>query len=265
MTRHTIGVIGASGWLGLAFSHGMVSTGVIPEERLTLSYSGARPETLFRACWTNSIRELAVRSQTLLVCGQLPKSVDLHGTLSDKLMIFMSSGVSAGELSKRYGSNRIVQALPNEAATVGMSYTPWLASSGVTDADRKVVKRILRSCGPSDEVQDEDQLDYFAGLTGCGPALPALLASAMMEDAVSHGIDRRIARRGVVTLLVGAGRLFDSKPACPNDVVGTFLKYRGITAAAIEAMRSHGFDRAVGEGLDAAFRKCRAATGTDNH
>ncbi|WP_313906161.1 pyrroline-5-carboxylate reductase family protein, partial [Rhizobium leguminosarum] len=98
-------------------------------------------------------------------------------------------------------------------------------------------------------------IDYLTGLSGSGPAFPALLAAAMMRDAVANGLPAEIARRAVNTVITGAGRLLERQDESPDDVVQTFVGYRGTTAAAIEGMRAAGFDASVAEGLSAAFKK----------
>jgi pyrroline-5-carboxylate reductase len=100
----------------------------------------------------------------------------------------------------------------------------------------------------------------MTGHSGTGPAYPALLATAMLRDAIAHGLPPEVARRAVVALLVGTGRLFETAGADPVETVAAFLDYRGVTAAAIEAMRASGFDSAVSAGLSAALEKSRAMT-----
>jgi pyrroline-5-carboxylate reductase len=56
-------------------------------------------------------------------------------------------------------------------------------------------------------------------------------------------------------VLIGAGALLEHQDDCPNNVVNSFLDYRGTTAAAIEAMRAFGLEATVSEGLSAAFKK----------
>lgn len=119
----------------------------------------------------------------------------------------------------------------------------------------RVTTNIFEACGVSEEVSSERDLDYLTGLSGAGPAFPALLAEAMMRDAAAHGIDPDLARRAVIAVLIGTGRLFEKNPQSPADTVETFVAYRGTTAAAIETMRASGFDVAVGAGLRAALRK----------
>ena len=108
---------------------------------------------------------------------------------------------------------------------------------------------------------DEDQIDYFTGLSGSGPAFPALLAEAMLKAAQSAGIPADIARRGAMQTLIGAGRLLETERRPPSEVVKTFVDYGGTTAAAILTMREKGFDEAVLAGLEAAYGKAKALSG----
>ena len=79
-----------------------------------------------------------------------------------------------------------------------------------------------------------------------------------MRDAVAHGLPPEVARRSVTALLVGTGRLLEKNGEDPEDTVAAFVDYRGVTAAAIEAMREAGFDAAVSAGLSAALEKSLA-------
>ncbi len=135
------------------------------------------------------------------------------------------------------------------AAELGKSYTPWTASAQVTDEDRATMRQLLDAFGIEDEVATEAEIDYMTGLSGTGPAYPALLAAAMMRDAMAHGLPPEVARRAVVALLVGTGRLFEKNDEDPEKTVAAFLEYRGVTAAAIEAMQASGFETAVSAGL----------------
>ena len=71
----------------------------------------------------------------------------------------------------------------------------------------------------------------MTGLSGTGPAYPALLAVALIRDAVAHGLPPEVARRAVTALLVGTGRLLEKNGENPEDTVAAFVDYRGVTAA----------------------------------
>lgn len=250
-----IGVIGGSGWLGGAIAGSVVGAGITTPQSLALSYRSQRPDRFPTAFWTSDNQVLADRSDVIIISvrPQDWRSLQVHA--DGKLVISVMAGIHLSALWERHETPRVVRTLPNAAAEVGLSYTPWIGSTGVSDEDRAIVRAIFDACGTQDEVASESDIDYLTGLTGSGPAFPALLAAAMMKHAIAHGLTDDLARRAVNTVLKGAGRLLERRDQSPNDIVETFLNYRGTTAAAIEHMRASGFDGAVADGLESAFWK----------
>lgn len=250
-----IGVIGGAGWLGSAIAAAILDAGIVAPETLSLSYRSTRPALFPDAFWISDNQALADRSDIIVICVRPADWADLNVNAEGKLVISVMAGIRLGSLSEQHGTRRAVRAMPNAAAEVRKSYTPWIATADTSGADRAIVRAIFEACGVQDEVRTEQEIDYLTGLTGSGPAFPALLAEAMMADAVAHGLDHRVARRAVNTVLVGTGRLLEQRDDCPTEKVKTFLDYRGTTAAAIEAMISAGFGAAVARGLTVAFEK----------
>lgn len=252
------GVIGGAGWLGGAIASAILKAGLGQAQDLALSYRRARPDRFDGAFWTTDNQQLAERSDVIIISVRPEDWPALAIEAVDKLVISVMAGIRLADLGERLDARRVVRALPNAAAEVGRSYTPWIASSETTLEDRAIVRALFDACGLQDEVPTERDIDYLTGLSGTGPAYPALLAAAMMKDAVAFGLSPEISRRAVNAVLVGAGQLLQQKDAVPADTIQTFLDYRGVTAAGIETMRASGFDDAVSKGLRAAFEKAVA-------
>jgi pyrroline-5-carboxylate reductase len=250
-----IGIIGGGGWLGGAIASSILDAGLVEPQNLVLSYRTEQPHRFTNSFWTSHNQELADRSEVIVVSVRPTDWNALAVNADGKFVISVMAGIRLAALSQRHKTGRVVRSLPNAAAELAKSYTPWIGTSDVTEDDRAVVRAIFETCGSQDEVASEAEIDYLTGLSGSGPAFPALLAAAMMRDAIAHGLPANIARRAVNAVIAGAGRLLERRDECPNDVVQTFLDYRGTTAAAIEGMRAAGFDASVAEGLSAAFKK----------
>jgi pyrroline-5-carboxylate reductase len=250
-----IGIVGGNGWIGRALARSLVESGLLAPSGLTLSCRSAPPDWLPEADWTSDNRRLADTVDVVVLSVRPQDWPGVQLAADGKLVISVMAGVPLAAIAARTGTARVVRALPNAAAEVGQSYTPWTAAAEVTDADRQMVRRILEACGTQDEVESEAAIDYLTGLSGTGPAYPALLARTMMEDAIARGIPPEVARRAVVGLLVGTGRIFEETGEDPAETVAAFLDYRGVTAAAIEAMLAGGFREAVRAGLAAALEK----------
>ena len=250
-----IGVIGGAGWLGGAIAAAVLDAGIATPRNLALSYRSERPDRFPDSLWTTDNQALADHSDIIVLSVRPADWPQLNVNADGKLVVSVMAGIRLAALCGHHRTRRAVRTLPNAAAEVRKSYTPWIAAGDVGDRDRAIVRAIFDACGVQDEVDDEAQIDYLTGLTGSGPAFPALLAEAMMAAAIAHGLDRQVARRAVNTVIVGAGRLLEQQDGCPAETVDTFLDYRGTTAAAIEEMTAAGFGTAVARGLTAAFEK----------
>ena len=253
-----IGIIGGNGWIGGAVARALVGTERVPEESLTLSCRSTPPDWLPEAHWTHDNQALADRSDVVILSVRPQDWPAVAITAPGKLAVSVMAGISLADIAARLGTDRVVRALPNAGAEVGQSYTPWTATAAVTDADRETVRGLLASFGSGDEVATEAEIDYMTGLSGTGPAYPALLAVALIRDAVAHGLPPEVARRAVTAMFVGTGRLLEANGENPEDTVAAFVDYRGVTAAGIAAMRAAGFDAAVSAGLAAALEKSLA-------
>ena len=111
------------------------------------------------------------------------------------------------------------------------------------------MRRLVDSFGTGDEVATEAEINYMTGHYGTGPAYPALLGR---RDDARRRCQRpaaQVARRAVGALLVGTGRLFEKNDEDPEETVTAFIEYRGVTAAALQAMQAAGFENAVSAGL----------------
>ena len=252
----TIGIISGGGWLGSAIARALLASGRATRDSLTCSYRSAIPADAPDCRWTRDNVELVAASQVVILSLRpgdwLGVGLDLRG----RLVISVMAGVPVADIRHRSGATRIARALPNAAAAIGQSYTPFfLASDDPADDGR--LTSIFATCGLVDRAESEDHIDYFTAMSGSGEAFPALLAQAMIADAKARDIPPDIAERAGRQVLIGAGRMLEQHGRPPAEVVQGFVDYAGTTAAGINAMRAHGFDEAVRAGLQAAYLKAR--------
>ncbi|MEG4643006.1 pyrroline-5-carboxylate reductase dimerization domain-containing protein [Paracoccus sp. APAP_BH8] len=250
-----LGVVGGGGWLGKAIVQCLLDSGTITPDRLYLSSRRPRAGLFPGATWTHDNQLLVDNSDIVLVSVRPGDFAAVEVDTQGKLVISVMAGVSFARIQAQLHSDRIIRALPNAAAEVARSHTPWVATPACTDNDRIAARTIFEACGKADELTQERQVDYLAAISGTGPAFPALLADALRRHAIAHDIPAEVARRAVNTLLVGTGRLVEAQDRCPADVVDEFIAYQGMLTAALETMKADGFDDIVGKGIEAALRR----------
>lgn len=255
-----LGIIGGNGWLGNAMARAAVAAGAVDPARLTLSgrSDNRGPVEIPGACWTNDNRELVGRSD-LVVLSVRPDQ--FHGVRVDargKLVVSVMAGVPARAIAERTGAEEVVRSIPNAAAAIRRSFTPWYATPPVSSASKRLVQALFEACGEAAEVPLEAHIDYCVGLTGSGPAFPALLAQAMIAHAVARGLPRDFAERAAKGVVAGASQLLAGEQGDPARTVQAMIDYRGTTAAALQAMMDCGFTDSVAAGLEAAAAKAAA-------
>lgn len=261
-TSPVVGIVGGSGWLGRAMAANMLSRGVIGAGDLIISSRQGKTPAFpgHEAVRVTADNAALVRAADIIVLSVRPEQfADLRLDCRDRLVISVMACVSFATLATATGAARIVRAMPNAACEIARSYTPWCALGAVTAPDGAFVQALFESCGAADCVSSEAEIDYLAGLSGSGPAFPALLAKAMLDHALARGLPETVARRAVMGAVSDAARLLpDHGP--PDRLIGTFMDYRGTTAAALDAMIAGGLPAAVAAGLDAAEAMSRSMT-----
>lgn len=262
MTRqHRVGIIGGNGWLGRAIGHAMLETGLIEASALTLSCRAGASDTFAdwpQVVWTADNRELVRRSDVVVVSVRPEQFPAIEIDADEKLVLSLMAGVSMQTLRARTGSKRVVRAMPNAAAEIRRSYTPWFCSEAVSAEERAFIQALFETCGKADEVGSEADIDYLTALSGSGSAFPALLADALLGHALAHGLSGPVARRAVAGVVCDASQLIAGPQAAPGEIVRAFMEYRGTTDAGLRAMQEAGFTEAVHAGLSAAMAKAAA-------
>ncbi|WP_395541169.1 pyrroline-5-carboxylate reductase family protein [Neotabrizicola sp. sgz301269] len=255
-----IGIVGATGWLGQALGLNLLRRGVLPASDLVLlrrSGEGTAYSAFPGVVWASDASELCGLCDTLVLSVR-PNDFPIPGlTPRNHLLISFMAAWSLDALQDLAPDARVVRAMPNSGAPTGMSYTPWVAGMRVTANDRALTARLLGAMGQEEALESEDQLHYLSALSGSGAAYPALMARAMLADAIAFGLSPEIARRAVESVICGSGEILRENLASLDDLLATYMSYKGITAAGLSAAQEAGFETAVHAALAAAFAKAR--------
>jgi len=260
MTELTVGIIGGAGWLGSSIARSMLNHSFLSPERLILS---GRTRSPALADWpavriASSNQDLVDAAEVVLLSVRPEQFPSVQISAREKLVISVMAAVPARTIASRTGAHRIIRALPNAAVEIERSYTPWFAGPNLASSDKAIVQSIFETCGSAEEVPRESDIDYFTGLTGSGPAFPALLAEAMLQHAIARGISHDTARRAVNGVIVGASALISQPNRSAGGIIEALMGYRGTTAAALQEMISCGFVKAVHAGLTSAEKAIEA-------
>ena len=156
----------------------------------------------------------------------------------DALHLSVAAGIRSDSLAQWLGSQRIVRAMPNTPALVGLGQTGLFARTGVTENDKAWVEWLVASTGQFLWVGEEAQLDAVTAVSGSGPAYVFYFIEAMEKAAIEMGMTADQAKQLAIGTFVGASQLAQTAKEPVSVLRDRVTSKGGTTHAAITAMQS---------------------------
>ena len=165
------------------------------------------------------------------------------------------AGISIKTLKKLTGSKRIVRAMPNLPATIGLGCTGWCATASVTKADRTFVEKIFGAVGTHMELTEESKLDAVTAISGSGPAYFFLLAELLGMKALEEGFTPQQAAVLARATLIGSGVLAANDKRTLTALREAVTSKGGTTEAALASFSANQLDTLIKEAVNAAIAR----------
>lgn len=146
---------------------------------------------------------------------------------------------------------RVVRAMPNMAAQVGVSMTAIAQGAGATSDDVADALRLFSAIGKAVEIREE-LMDAAVAAVGSAPAYLFLLAEAQIAAAQDMGLSAATARAMAIESLLGAATLLASDGREPAQLRAAVTSAGGTTAAAMRVFDQGGFTAMVAAAMEAA-------------
>ena len=250
-----LAVIGG-GNMGAALVHGLLRSGRKADSIVVCEVSPERRNELAGMFAGVRITDSVVSCSEAVIAV---KPADVHGAVRAAAaagatrLVSIAAGVRLAALQAAGGAAvRVIRAMPNTPATVGLSTTAFAASPACTENDRAWANELLSSVGFVVEL-DESMLDAFTGLAGSGPAYLFYVAEALREAAMAEGFDADSSAAIVAKMLVGSAALLEREPTRAAELRIRVTSPNGTTAAGIAELDARNV-------RDALFSAVRAAT-----
>ncbi|MCW5653927.1 pyrroline-5-carboxylate reductase [Hydrogenophaga sp.] len=175
--------------------------------------------------------------------------------LGTALHLSVAAGITSESIATWLGTQRIVRAMPNTPALVGLGMTGLFARTGATADDRAQVETVIKTTGDLVWVDAEAQLDAVTALSGSGPAYVFYFLEAMRDAGARMGLTPEIAYRLALGTFVGASTLAQRSDDPPQVLRERVTSKGGTTYAALTSMESAGVKAKFEEALFAAQKR----------
>ncbi|MEY2622127.1 MAG: pyrroline-5-carboxylate reductase [Pseudomonadota bacterium] len=154
------------------------------------------------------------------------------------LHLSVAAGIPTDSIARWLGSQRVVRAMPNTPALVGLGQTGLYARPTVSADDRLWVEEVLAATGQILWVGEEPLLDAVTALSGSGPAYVFYFIESMMRAGQAMGLSEAQARQLAVGTMAGAAELARSSPDAPAVLRERVTSKGGTTHAALTHMEA---------------------------
>jgi pyrroline-5-carboxylate reductase len=258
--KQSLAIIGV-GNMGSAFAYGLSESN--PTLKLHLCDGNVGKLRSFPKAKKFSDPKKAIIGSDAVLLAVKPQSSkellkDLSHLLSDRLIISIMAGVSIKTLKKLTGSKRIVRAMPNLPATIGLGCTGWCATASVTKADRTFIEKIFGAVGTHMELTEEARLDAVTAISGSGPAYFFLLAELLGMKALEEGFTPLQAAVLARATLIGSGVLAANDKRTLTALREAVTSKGGTTEAALASFSANQLDTLIKEAVNAAIARSRS-------
>ncbi|GIQ67608.1 pyrroline-5-carboxylate reductase [Xylanibacillus composti] len=259
-----------SGSMAEAILRGMLERQIVEPGQITVTnrQNRVRLEQLqsqygVNAAFDAEHREQAVKEASLLLLAVKPKDAEAalasirHCMHQEQLLVSVLAGVSIASLQRFAGMELpVIRTMPNTSSTIGLGATGISLSPSVTASQKAQSLAVFNAIGIV-KIVEEDQLHLVTALSGSGPAYIYLMMEAMMEAAVSSGMEEATAKELTVQTFLGAAQMVERTGEEPAVLREKVTSPGGTTFAALEQFRKLGFKEMVKQAMDSAAARSR--------
>jgi pyrroline-5-carboxylate reductase len=260
----TIGLVGA-GNMAEAMIKGLIGAGAVTAAQIVASEPRAERRKLIASRFGVTLyadnREVARRADILVlaikpqILGKVLAEIEPH-MRKEALVISICAGVPSAVVEATLGDRRVVRAMPNTPALIGLGATVICAGEHATEDDLQAAERIFGSVGTT-LVLDESLLDAATGLSGSGPAYVFLIIEALSDAGVKVGLSRYDAQALAAQTLLGSAKLLIDSGEHPGLLKDMVTSPGGTAIAGLHTLEAGGLRTTLINAVESATNRSR--------
>lgn len=172
-----------------------------------------------------------------------------------QVIVSIMAGVKIETIAEGLGAEKVIRAMPNLPAQIGLGMTAFTASDAVTRIELVTVQNLINTTGKTVYVENERFIDATTAISGSGPAYVWYFMDAMMQAAKEMGFNHSEAELLVSQTFRGAIELFQKSDLTCQEWIDRVSSKGGTTVAALASFRENLVHKDIIEGNFAAFNR----------
>ena len=249
--------------MGLTFAKSFINSHVVTPEQLIILEKNQERVAHLKTLNIARIfdKSICVKAADLIVLAVKPQNtIDLFEEISkyvdkDQVVLSIMAGVKIETIKKHLKLEKIIRAMPNLPAQIGLGMTGFTATEAVSRFELGAIQNLLSTTGKTLHVDSEEAIDKITAISGSGPAYMFYFLDAMIGAAKEMGFNKGEAELLVVQTFKGALQLFQQNSFTCQDWIDKVASKGGTTEAAISSFNQSDVRQRIVEGTKAAWKR----------
>jgi len=200
--------------------------------------------------------EVAEQADVVILCHKPAQLEEVAGDIRDQAGAIVSilGGVPVAAVEAAYPDKPVYRFMPNLAAEVRRGVSCYVAGSRAAEGPESEVLELFGRVGTVVPMP-EAHMETATAVMGCAPGWIALIAEALVDAGVRHGLDHREAERLVAATVAGTGELLAGAGLTPGELRRRVTSPGGLTERGTAALEAAGIRAAFDSAVDSVVGK----------
>lgn len=173
----------------------------------------------------------------------------------NQTILSIMAGVPMNVISQSLATRKIVRAMPNLPAQIGMGMTGFTSADEVSKEEVFNIQNLLNTTGKALYFDNESKLDAVTAISGSGPAYVFYFMDAMIATAMGMGFTKVQSEMLVEQTFMGAVHLLNVHNISCKEWISRVASKGGTTEAALLQFDEVKLADKIQEGLKAALQR----------
>ncbi len=183
-------------------------------------------------------------------------SQSLQGFISsDQVVLSIMAGISIQTIQEHLHIKKIIRAMPNLSAQIGMGMTVFTSSDSVSRIELVTVQNLLESTGKNLYVSNENLIDAGTAISGSGPAYVLYFMQTMMESAKDLGFTTSQAEMLTSQTFKGIVEFYQNSNENFTELIKKVSSKGGTTEAAFNVFEENKVNVSIQDAIMAAYNR----------
>lgn len=180
------------GNMGMTYAQSFIKSHVVKAENMLILEKSLKKAEELRKTNIGTVHGEPgpfIKEADLIILAVKPQDIKaLAGTIApfidgQQLVLSIMAGVTITSISELFGVKKIVRAMPNLPAQVGIGMTVFTSSNDVTRIELVTVQNLLNATGKAIYADAENMINAATAISGSGPAYVFHFMQSLIEAA----------------------------------------------------------------------------------